>query len=207
MTRIAIIAATVLVALLVVAQLALPALAEKRITDRLTENGGSADAQVDPSFPAVRLLAGDGDGIDVRGSGLDLDIEPGDSPVLDRLDGFGSVAIDLTDFQAGPFEVDSFELSRDGSGPYALSGSLVTTGAALASYGADRLGIPGASLLPLITGADDDSIADKPIPVELDMELTSDDGRITVTSGGGTVAGFPTGPLAELITQAIVVQL
>ena len=39
------------------------------------------------------------------------------------------------------------------------------------------------------------------------MELTSDDGRITVTSGGGSVAGFPTGPLAELITRAIVVQL
>ena len=207
MARVAIIVAGVLVALLVAAQFALPPLAEKRIEDRLTENGGSADAEVDAGVPAARLLAGHGDSIDVSGSGLDLDIDPDDSQVLNRLDGFGSVAIDLTDFQAGPFEVDSFELSRDGSSPYSLSGSLVTTAAALASYGADRLGIPGASLLPLITGASDDSIADKPIPVELGMELTSDDGRITVTSGGGTVAGFPTGPLAELITQAIVVQL
>jgi hypothetical protein len=28
-----------------------------------------------------------------------------------------------------------------------------------------------------------------------------------VVSGGGTVAGYPTGPLAELITAAIAVQL
>ena len=29
----------------------------------------------------------------------------------------------------------------------------------------------------------------------------------SVVSGGGTVAGLPTGPLAELLTNAIVVQL
>jgi hypothetical protein len=39
------------------------------------------------------------------------------------------------------------------------------------------------------------------------MQLTSDGGRIQVLSGGGTLAGFPTGPLAELLTSAIVVQL
>ena len=40
------------------------------------------------------------------------------------------------------------------------------------------------------------------------MELTSDDGRIIVTSGARARSpGFPTGPLAELITSAIVVQL
>ena len=39
------------------------------------------------------------------------------------------------------------------------------------------------------------------------MQLTSDDGRVLVTSGGGTVGGIPTGPLAELLTAAIVVRL
>ena len=39
------------------------------------------------------------------------------------------------------------------------------------------------------------------------MELTSEDGRVQVVSGGGTLAGFDTGPLAELVTSAIVVQL
>jgi len=37
--------------------------------------------------------------------------------------------------------------------------------------------------------------------------VTSEDGRVRVVSGGGTVAGFETGPLAQLITSAIVVQL
>jgi hypothetical protein len=37
--------------------------------------------------------------------------------------------------------------------------------------------------------------------------MESDDGRIRVTEGGGTVAGVATGPLAELITAAIVVRL
>ncbi len=39
------------------------------------------------------------------------------------------------------------------------------------------------------------------------MELTSADGRLDVVSGGGTVAGIPTGPLAQLITSAIVVRI
>ena len=45
------------------------------------------------------------------------------------------------------------------------------------------------------------------LPIDLDMQLTSDDGRVQVVSGGGNVAGLPTGPLAELLTNAIVVQL
>ena len=39
------------------------------------------------------------------------------------------------------------------------------------------------------------------------MQLTSDDGRVLVTSGDGTVGGLPAGPLAELLTAAIVVRL
>jgi hypothetical protein len=43
--------------------------------------------------------------------------------------------------------------------------------------------------------------------VALNMELRSESGRVVVASGGGTVDGYPTGPLAELITSAIVVRL
>ena len=39
------------------------------------------------------------------------------------------------------------------------------------------------------------------------MELQSDGGRVVVVAGGGTVAGIPTGPLAELITEAIAIRL
>lgn len=201
--RIAIIVVVALVAILGVAQLAVPAFVESRIENRLTEGGGSAEASVD-ALPAARLLAGDGDSIEVTGSGLDLEVNP-EEGVFDRLDGFGRVDVDLRDFRAGPFAVESFVLSRDGSDAYSLQSSSTTTGTELLQYGAAELGVPGSSLIPLITG--DQREASVPLPVELDMQLESDDGRILVTEGGGEVAGYPTGPLAELITSAIVVQL
>lgn len=201
--RIALIAAAAVVVLLVVAQFVVPPWAESRIEDRLTEGGGEASASVD-AVPAAKLLIGDGDSLDVTGSGLDLEIDP-EEEVFRRLDGFDSVDIELDDFRAGPFDVDTFALARDGSGIYTMQSQLTTTGSALLQYGAERLGVPGSSLLPLITGDSED--ANVTIPVDLDMELESDDGRIIVTGGTGEVAGYPAGPLAELITAAIVVQI
>jgi hypothetical protein len=201
--RIALIALAAVVALLAIAQLAVPPWAEKRIEDRLTEGGGTADASVE-AFPAALLALGDGDSIEVTGSGLDLDVDP-EEEVFKRLDGFDRVDIALTEFEAGPFDVDSFALERDGPGTYSMQSELTTTGTALLQYGAERLGVPGSSLLPLITG--DSEEANAAIPVDLDMELESDDGRIIVTEGEGEVAGYPAGPLAELITSAIVVQI
>jgi hypothetical protein len=200
---IALIATATVVVLLVVAQFVVPPWAESRIEDRLTEGGGEASASVD-AVPAAKLLIGDGDSLDVTGSGLDLEIDP-EEEVFKRLDGFDSVDIELDDFRAGPFDVDTFALARDGSGIYTMQSQLTTTGSALLQYGAERLGVPGSSLLPLITGDSED--ANVTIPVDLDMELESDDGRIIVTGGTGEVAGYPAGPLAELITAAIVVQI
>ena len=39
------------------------------------------------------------------------------------------------------------------------------------------------------------------------MRLTDDYGRLVVVSGSGSIAGIPTGPLAELVTAAIAVRL
>lgn len=203
MVRIAVIAVVVVVAVLAVAQLAVPPFVESRIEDRLTEGGGNAEASVG-ALPAARLLAGDGDSIEVTGSELDLEVNT-EEGVFDRLDGFDRVDVDLRDFRAGPFDVESFVLSRDGSDAYSLQSSSTTTGTELLQYGAAELGVPGSSLIPLITG--DEREANVPVPVELDMQLESDDGRILVTEGGGEIAGYPTGPLAELITSAIVVRL
>lgn len=203
MLRVAVIALVAIVALLGVAQLVVPQFVESRIEDRLTEGGGTAEASVD-AFPAPLLLVGDGDSIEVTGSDLDLEVST-EEGVFDRLDGFDRVDVDLRDFRAGPFEVESFVLSRDGSDTYSLQSTSTTTGTELLQYGAAELGVPGSSLIPLITG--DQPEANAPLPIELDMELESDDGRILVTEGGGEIAGYPTGPLAELITSAIVVQL
>lgn len=198
------IAPLALLAVLVASQLVIPPLVEHRIEGRLTDGGGGADVSVS-AFPAARLLFGDGERISVTGSGLDLALtEPGGG-VFDRLDGFDQVDVTLRDFHAGPFAVSSFELARDGgSAPYRLATRSETTATAIAGYGADRLGVPGAPLLGLVT---QNALGDGPIPVALDMALESEGGRVVVISGGGTVAGYPTGPLAELFTSAIVVRL
>jgi hypothetical protein len=193
----------VLATLLAVAQLVMPRIGERRIEDRLTENGGSAEAVL-AATPAARLLLGDGDRLEVRGSDLQLDLTE-DARVFDRLDGFDEVEVGLSDFRAGPFEVTSFDLARDGDEPYTLGSTSSTTAADLVDYGADALGLLGGPLLRFLTGRA--PLGSRPIPIRLDMEMESEDGRIRVVSGGGTVAGYPAGPLAQLITAAIVVRL
>lgn len=189
--------------LVLAAQFVVPGIGEGQIEDRLTENGGSASAQLSAT-PAVRLLWGDGDRIEVTGSDLDLDLSE-NPEVFDRLDGFGDVDVSLSDFRAGPFDVTSFVLARDGDGPYAVRSVSSTTTAELVEFGADSLGLPGGGVLGFLASGAPGS--DRPIPIRVDMEMESDDGRVRVVSGRGTVAGFPTGPLAELITAAIVVRL
>jgi hypothetical protein len=195
--------ATLLLGLLVIAQLVLPGLAANRIEGRLTAGGGEASATVS-SFPAARLLFGDGDRVSINGEGLHLPLDS-DTDAFARLDGFGEVEVELANFQAGPFTVSRFDLTRRGSEPYHLVTSSSTTAAELVGYGADRLGIPGSSLLEFLAGRT--GAGDRTIPIRLDMGLASDDGRIRVVSGGGTVAGYPAGPLAELLTAAIVVRI
>jgi hypothetical protein len=204
MRRRILIAALAVVALLAASQLAIPPLVERRIEGRLAEGGGSAEVSVS-AFPAARLLFDDGERIAVAGSGLDLSLpEPGGG-VFERLDGFDRVDIALRDFRAGPFSVSSFELERAGSSaPYRLATRSHTTPARIARYGADRLGVPGAPLLGLVA---QNALGDRPIPVALEIGLESEGGRVVVVSGGGTIAGYPTGPLAELITSAIAVRL
>jgi hypothetical protein len=190
--------------LLAASQLVIPPLVEERLEGRLTEAGGRANVSVS-AFPAARLLFDDGERISVTGNGLDLALtEPG-GDVFDRLDGFERVDVGLRDVHAGPFAVSSFELAKEGgSAPYRLVSRADTTPAALARYGADRLGMPGGRLLGFVTQR---ALGDRPIPVALDLELESEHGRVVVVDGGGTVAGYPAGPLAELITSAVVVRL
>jgi hypothetical protein len=202
MTRWLVIAALALVVLFAGSQLVIPSVVEHRIESRLTDGGGSADVSVS-GFPAVRLLFGDGKRITVTGDGLDLGLEQR-TDVFGKLDGFDQVDVHLRDFRAGPFSVASFDLTRTGAAPYHLVSHSRTTPGEIASYGAARLGIPGGPLLGFFT---QDTLGNRPIPIAMNMGLRSDGGRIVVVSGGGTVAGFPTGPLAELITSAISVEL
>ena len=70
-----------------------------------------------------------------------------------------------------------------------------TSTSSLVDYGIDAE-IPGGSLAGLaldMFGIE----TDYEVPIDLDLELTSDAGRVQVVSGGGTIAGVPTGPLGR----------
>ena len=203
--RIAAIAGAAIVLLLVLTQLFLPGIGESAIEDRLTESGGVADVSLS-AVPAARLLWGDGDRLEIHATGLDLEVDLDEEPqVFENLDPFGEVEILLNDSTAGPVEVDSFLLTREGDGPYTLRSTGATSAADLAEFFAADASLPGADILGGIIGAT--GVGGTDVPVDLNMRLDSDAGRVVVVDGGGEIAGIPTGPLAGLITQAIVVRL
>ena len=202
--RIGLALALLLVALLVAAQLLLPDRVAGGVEERLSEGGGSAEVSVE-ALPAARLLFGDGDRIEVRGSDLDLDVTE-ETEVLDRLDGFDEVDVLLEGVAAGPLDVDSFALTREGGDVYALRTTATTTGTELLEYGAETFAPLAGPLVGALTD-EAPAAARERVPVELGMGLVSDDGRIEVVSGDGTIAGFDAGPLAEIVTAAVVSRL
>jgi hypothetical protein len=194
----------ILVLAVVAAQLFLPDRVASDIEARLTEGGGTASAEVE-ALPAVRLLWSDGDRIEVTGADLVLDIE-NDTNVLDRLDGFDQVDLSLTDVEAGPFEVASFELRRQGDGAYTLRSEATTSGAELLEFGGETLGPIAAPIAGFLSQQAPEQ-ASKPFTAELEAQLVSEGGQIEIADGGGTVEGYPIGPLAEILTIAVVSRL
>ncbi len=198
-------ALVVVVVLAVVAiQLILPGRVASEIEGRLTEGGGEASAEVE-ALPAVRLLWSDGDRIEVTGSDLDLQVSD-DVEVMDKLDGFDQVDVSLERVEAGPFTVESFELRRAGDGAYTLRSDATTSGTALLEFGADELGPIGGPIAGFLGGQAPEEASEE-FDVALDAQLVSDGGRIEIVEGGGTVAGYDVGPLAEIITAAVVSRL
>lgn len=194
------------VALLVLAQLLLPAYLEERMAGRLTEDGGSAEVSLS-AFPAARLLAGDGDRFEVCGRGLRFVPGRGEQ-VLGHLDGFDEVSLEVDDLSAGPVEASRFTLDRSRANePYRMSmeGSISPreaikligseAGGALGGIAGDLAGdaLPGAGKIEL--------------PLTLDAELASRGGRAEVVRTDARVAGLPAGPIAELVVSAVVADL
>jgi hypothetical protein len=202
--RWALIAASVFVFAAVAAQVLIPNLGEREVEDRLTAGGGSAQVTLG-AFPAARLLFSDGERFEVEARELDLDLAS-QADVFERLDGFGVVDVSIADFTAGPFELDSFTLTRDGEGPYRLVSHGRASPQALAEYGFDRFEVPGEGLVETLLDPFLEE-ANVPVPLDLDMQLLSDGERVHVIEGDGSVAGFSMGPLAELLASAIVVRL
>lgn len=206
MPRFALVIAALLAVAAVVQQLALPPLLESEGAKRLEQNGGDVSVSLS-AFPALRLLADDGDSIEVTGSDLELDLEePVDA--LGRLDGFDEVRLELTDTEAGPLTVNSFELLRgEDDDAYSLRLDGETSPRELARYIGRQT---GGSLGGVLGGLFADAVlpaSGAPLALRLEADVRSEGGRAEADEASGSLAGIPAGPLAELVADAVVRRL
>jgi hypothetical protein len=207
MRRNAIVTVAVVIAVLALgSQLAIPAYVSSQVEDRLTDKGGSAHVEVH-AWPAVRLIEGHGDRIEIRGKGLQFDMAAQKTDVFDRLDGFDQVDAELTSVRTGPFRVDRFVLTRgDGDGTYHMVMQAHSTPHELTRYAAERLGSPLGNFMDRMAGGilpwDDD-----PVAVTLDAQVRSDSGRAAVVAASGDIGGLPIDPIAETLASAVAGRL
>ena len=206
MRRILILALVVLVLLLVAAQFALPPLAERAVQDKLTENGGTANVDLD-AFPSPRLLFKEGDRIRVRTTGITtppLDLTKGGT--FEDLDGFDEVDILATDTSIGPFRVARITLQRDeGEQNYRATIQATIRGTDLSAFAGRMLGGGLGGFLSGIAGGAMPGAGAR-IPIDLNAVLRSENGKAKAVSVDGTVAGLPAAPLVEVLTAALAVR-
>jgi hypothetical protein len=194
----------VAVVLLVASQLVLPRVAEHNVAGRLTRDGGSAQVSVS-AFPALRLLFGHGDSLKVDARGIRLPAGGGGGS-FDRLDQFGEVRIRLRDTGTGPLSIKSLRLERpEGSHAYTAAIQARTSPRDVAAFlGSQAGGALGGVLGDLAAGVALPGGAGTKVPLDLRATVVSTDGRREVSAASGAVAGFPAGPLVELVLDALV---
>jgi hypothetical protein len=199
----AILAVAALLALLLVVQLALPPLLQRRVEDRLTRAGGHAHVELG-AVPAPRLLFKEGDSLKVRATGLvAAPADPTSTGTLADLDGFDSVDIQVVGMHVGPLTVARLTLQRASADqPYQATVQATVTGSALSTYLGGQLGGGIGGFLGGIAGSTMPG-ANVEIPIDLGATLLSDNGRVRATSVTGSVAGFPAGPLVEALAAAL----
>jgi len=205
--RYVLIAIAVVVLVLVVTQFALPPYLAGRVEDHLTARGGSASVDLD-AVPALRLLAHEGDKFKLRGDGLDFPLNQNESGVFDKLDGFDSVDVRLSDVKAGPFTVSRFALSRaSGDHDYRMLSTGRSSVAEVSSYLTSGLPPLVSSILNGTARGVAGPAGDRPIPYSVVAELASDNGEPRLVTANGKVAGIPAGPFAALLAQSVLSRL
>jgi hypothetical protein len=182
----------------------LPPYLENRVEERLEEHGGRADVELS-AVPAIRLLTGHGDRIEVEGSGLEVDFDDPDEDAFDRLNNFDEVEIDLADVEADPFEVERFRLESIGDGRYRIETDASATVQDLARVAGEQFGPLGGLIGSIAGGTVPGGAAS--VPIDLAGELEAKDGEVTMVSGDAEVANLPAGPAARLVTNAILSDL
>ena len=193
--------------LAVAGQLALPQYYAGRTEDRLEQGGGSARVSIG-AFPALTLLAGRGDSLEVSGSGLSFELEGRREDRFERLDGFGEVDLELEEVQAGPLDVEELELTRAGEAePYELVMQASTTPTKLVEELGARAGGALGSLVGSLATEALPGGGRSAVPLELRAAISSEEGRTDVRDASGSVAGVPAGPLAEIVAGAVIERL
>ena len=202
MRRFAIRLIIVLLVLLVASQFVIPAIAEHEAEKQLTAHGGSAAVQLS-AVPALRLLFHSGNKLNVRASGLSVDLNANQKDVFKRLDDFSNVKIDVTDSRAGPFTISHFTVDRLAANRYAVAISGDGTAGDVARYAGSRLGGGfGEALAGLAASALGGF--DRQIPFDATMAIDTSSGSPVATNVDGSVAGLPAGPLAQVVANALL---
>ena len=201
MRRLVIVTVAIVVVLLVLGQVLLPPYLEHRVAQRLTKQGGSANVQLS-AFPAERLLFKEGSKLRVRARGITTDVAAPGAGVLKDVDGFGTVDMEVSDSRAGPLKVATFELRRNGGGPYRAVLDASITASDLSAFGGGQLAGPLGTLFGGIAGGAL-PFGNQPIPISVSADLVSDNGVPRATTVQGAVAGIPAGALLEALAAAV----
>src|SRR3954449_4347364 len=168
---------SVLLALLVISQFAIPPFVENRVEDRLTEHGGTATVDMS-AIPSLRLLFGRGDDLSIRAKGLSVNLDASQKDVFKQLDDFNDVTIAVSDSRAGPFTVRSFWIHGSGDHSYDVIVAGDGTAGDVARYAGTRLaGGFGQALAGVAASAL--GTAGRPIPFNARMKVDTSGGDVT----------------------------
>jgi hypothetical protein len=200
MRRFAIRLAIALAVLLIASQFVIPPLAERHVETQLTKDGGSAQVDL-AAFPALGLLFGRGGHLDVTARGLSVALSPDQESAFKRLDDFSKVHILVLRSRAGPLAIDRFTVVRTGDHRYfvTISGSGVP--ADVATYAGQQFAGSLGGALAGLAGA---ALGNQPIPFSARMRIETGSGSPQATDVVGDVAGFPAGPFAEIVANALL---
>ncbi len=186
-----------------ITQSVIPGKAEKKVRDRLTRNGGTADVNI-RAIPAIRLLWDDGDELDVQAHGIAIPARDLRGGSFNQLDGFDEMSFEMVRSEVGPFKADRVSLKRgEGEKNYGFTFRGSTSAGQLAKFALGTLPPVLRSLIEGLGGRP----AEAEIPIRLTAELKSDGGRAELVRGTGTVAGLPLGGIALPIAGAIISRL
>ena len=179
----------------------LPPYLENRVEERLEEHGGRAEVELS-AVPAIRLLAGHGDRIEVTGSGLEVDFEDPDEDAFDQLNKFDEVEIELTDVEADPFDVSSFRLEGLGDGRYRIETDATASVQELGRVAGEQFGPLGGLIGSIVGGS-------APLSARRCRSGSTASSRPRTAMSRWCPAtqawpGLPAGPVARLVTNAIL---